>query len=143
VTRNCDSCGVEYEAVRRTSRYCSPLCRTRAHRGHVARSAKAPRALKVAADAPDGVSEPVEGPYGRLAAATRAELAAVGRETTPAGVAALLLAERIDSGQGTESGMASLSKEWRATMGVALADAHKAESQLDKLRKLRVDRLGA
>ena len=143
MTRNCDSCGVEYEAVRRTSRYCSPLCRTRAHRGHVARPAMAPRVLKVAADTSDDRSEPVEGPYGRLAAATRSELAAVGRETTPAGVAALLLAERIDSGQGTESGMASLSKEWRATMVVALADARKVESELDKLRERNAGLVGA
>lgn len=70
-------------------------------------------------------------------------MAAAGRVDAPAGVAALLLAERIDAGRGTESGMASLVREWRTTMAAAMADAEKAESELDKLRRLRAGRLGA
>jgi hypothetical protein len=144
VRRQCGSCGIEFEAHHSTARYCSGRCRKRASRGHVLAQPPAPRPLVVA---PVGEFEqpvePVEAIPGRLEASTRAELASAGRESIPAGVAALLLAERIDAGQGTESGMASLVREWRTTMAAAMADAQKAESELDKLRKLRAERLGA
>jgi hypothetical protein len=81
----------------------------------------------------------VEGSPGRLSAATRAELAAVGRVESPAGQQALMLAERLDAGQDTGSGIAALSRELRATMVVAMADAHRVESELDKLRRRDAD----
>lgn len=84
-----------------------------------------------------------EGPPGRLTEATRVELAAAGRLETPAGQQAVMLAERLDAGQDTGSGIAALSRELRATMVVAMADAQKVESELDKLRRLRAGRLGA
>lgn len=84
-----------------------------------------------------------EEPQERLAASTRAELAAVGRLETAAGQAALLLAERLDAGRDTGQGLAALTREWRVTMAQATADARVEESELDKLRRLRAGRLGA
>jgi hypothetical protein len=55
-----------------------------------------------------------------LAASTRADLAAVGREDTTAGITTLHLAELLDAGGYTAQGAASLVKAHREALGLAL-----------------------
>jgi hypothetical protein len=136
VRRACGSCGDEFEAHHRSARYCSGRCRKRASRGHVMAVPDVPTDPPGPPDEPAGAVEP---PPGRLSAATRAELAAVSRVESSAGQQALMLAERLDAGQDTGSGIAALSRELRATMVVAMADAHRVESELDKLRRRNAD----
>lgn len=124
--RPCDSCRTSYDAKRPSSRFCSERCRKRAQRGHVAPLIATP----VADEAPAG-----------LRAATLADLSLVGREETSIGVAALALAGRIDSGQDTGSGLASLARQWQALMVQAL-DGAKATSHVDDLREKRAARRG-
>jgi hypothetical protein len=99
--RCCDSCGEPYEAKRQTSRFCSASCRVAASRGRV-----------IELPSPNAES-------GSLAAAIREELEAVGRADSALGVAALALAARIDAKQDTGAGLASLSRELRATLAEA------------------------
>lgn len=125
--RRCDSCRDSYDAKRPSSRFCSERCRKRAQRGHVAPPA-APVLILAVEDGQAG-----------LRAATLADLSAVGRQETSAGVAALVLAARIDSGQDTGSGIASLARQWQALMVHAL-DGAKSSSRPDELRAKRAAR---
>jgi hypothetical protein len=121
--RRCDQCGVEYEAARRTSRYCSSSCRVHAYQGAPARKSRA----KPAGDVPTG-----------LMASTLQELVSAGRESTALGQAALLLAYRIERSQmDTGAGVASLVKQHGATLAEALKGATQAKSGLDELRSRR------
>lgn len=70
-----------------------------------------------------------------MAAAVARELEAVGRLDSVLGQVALLLAGRIDVGVETGSGMASLTRELRATMQAATAGA----AGVDRLGELRDD----
>lgn len=65
--------------------------------------------------------EPVDN--GRWRAATLAALDAVGLASSALGVSALGLASRLDSGRDTGAGLASLNREWRATLEAALSVA--------------------
>lgn len=80
-----------------------------------------------------------EEPTTGLRAATLADLSAVGREATAPGVAALVLAARVDAGQDTGSGMASLVRQWQAELDKAL-DGAKSTSHVDELREKRAAR---
>lgn len=121
--RACDSCQGLYEAIRQTSRFCSPRCRQRAQRGHV---------VPLAARTP----EPEFYVPAALYAATLAELTAAGRESSALGVAALSVASRVDSGQDSGSAVASLVREWRTTLAAA-TDGVKTGSHVDELREKR------
>jgi hypothetical protein len=124
VQRNCDrqACRTSYEAKRSTSKFCSDDCRVRnASESKVVD-------LPASADAP---------PEASVAAAVRAELDTAGRVDTTLGQAALRLAARIDGGGDTGAGMASLSRELRATMDAALRNAAKSADRLDELAARR------
>jgi hypothetical protein len=75
--------------------------------------------------------------------ATRTALESAGRLDTPAGQAALALAGRLDLGNDdTGSSVASVAKEFRATLAEALAGAVVELDALDDLKdELRVRRL--
>lgn len=121
----CEFCGKKYQATRRTSKTCSVECR-------VARSKGKPKPSESAQDA----GESPEIPIG-LTASTLTELVKAGRENSPAGQAALLLAYRIERSAGdTGSSVAALVKQHAATLADALKSAEKA-SVVDKLRKSR------
>lgn len=77
-----------------------------------------------------------------LVGATRASLEAAGRESTPAGVNALLLAAKLDLGGDTGSAMAALAKQHLAALEEALKGAPVADDQVDELRARRAKRLG-
>ena len=123
--RRCDSCGVEYAAKRAASRFCSPRCRQRARRS------SSPVALPV-----PSLARPVSSPS-VLVESVRRELAAAGRDDSWLGQQALALAAKIDAGQDTGSGIASLSKELRSVMGAALEGVAQAADPLDELRARR------
>ncbi len=119
MNRECDSCGTEYEAQRKTSRYCSTRCRMRASRRPGA---------PVAAEVPDS---------GGLLEALRRELADVGRLDTALGQQAIALAVKLASPHDTGSAMAAVSRELRAVREEALRGAEQAADPLDELRLRR------
>lgn len=121
--RSCDSCGVEYQAKRKASRYCSDTCRKRAQRS----PDRSPRRSV----------EPRDGGVPRLVTATRAELEDAGRLDTVLGQQAMALAERIASPHETGAAVASLSKELRAVMEAALDGVATKADPLDELRARR------
>lgn len=127
VIKPCDLCGTPYQA-KRASRYCSPACRNQASAARIGR--------KVVAAEPVVVESSV-------AAATRAELDAVGRADSVAGQAALTLAARIDAQAETGAALAALVKQLHATMAVATANTSESLDVLDELRARREARRGA
>lgn len=129
--RLCDlvDCRRSYEAKSKASRFCSGRCRQRAHQGAASVDVWPTEAL------PDPVALPVA-PAGtnRVTSATLRALEDASRVDTALGQAALALAERIDSGKDTGAGLASLSREWRATLASATAGAGAEKSPLDRAR---------
>ncbi len=119
MNRECDACGTEYEAQRKTSRYCSTRCRMRA-----SRRIEAP----VAAESPGS---------GELVEALRRELADAGRLDTALGQQALALAVKLASPFDTGSAMAAVSRELRAVREEALRGAEHVADPLDELRLRR------
>ena len=77
-----------------------------------------------------------------LLEATWRALLEVGRDETPAGVSALLLAAEIDKGGQSGSAMAALAKQHQSQLDEALKNAPRAEDRVDELRARRAKRLG-
>jgi hypothetical protein len=130
----CGSCGKPFEAKRAAAKYCGATCRKRASRSpdairaKAARSGAGPTVVEMGEQARDRERGP-------LLEATTTELEKAGRLTSPAGQAALALAQRIDyGGAETGSAMASLVREYRATMADALKGAEAANDELDQIR---------
>lgn len=121
--RNCDVCGVSYEAKRPSSKFCTATCRQRHNRGV--------KPLVKASDGPDGLT----------VASVRAELEACGRLDGFLGAAALQLAERIDQATAV-MGFAALVKELRATMAQATDGVAREQDPIDELKVMR-DRIRA
>lgn len=72
---------------------------------------------------------------GALEMQTRVELEAVGRAETALGVAALMMARRLDTAtRESAGGVASLLAAYRSTFAEATADAERAGDVLDELR---------
>lgn len=125
MTGSCEVCGEAYEFSRPSARFCSPKCRTRAHRD--------PGAVRK----PSAPQPPVQA--GIVVAAVRAELGAAGRDQSYLGSVALTLADRMD-GSKSIMGYAAMAKELRLTMDQALVGAKVAVDPVDELR-LRRDRI--
>ena len=123
--RNCDHCGVSYNAKRKTSRYHSPNCRTAASRARAEGRAVSAEVVHIPPAA------------GGLLGATRRELDVAGRLDSALGQQALAIAARIAAGTDSGSSLAALSKELRAVMGAALADVAAAVDPVDELRAWR------
>lgn len=121
--KRCEVCGSPFEAKRPSGKYCSPRCRQRAHRGGGDATVTA---------LPGGGDS-----SGSLTRATRARLGLIGRLETELGVAALLLASRLDglSPVDTGAGVAALMKEYRSTLAEAVKDAQREEDALDNIRE--------
>lgn len=118
----CKACGRPFDAKTRRRKYCGDTCRQRAQR---------------ARGKPVGQVVPLRPPTedGGVESATRAELQEVDRVGTALGQAALALARRLDVGQAdTGSAMASLVREWRATLTAATEGATATEDPIDELR---------
>lgn len=132
--RICDACGESYLAKRATSRYCSDRCRKRALRARAAEVVAIDPGKKRRTRSrkpPPPADEP------SVAAATKTDLAAVGRLAGPLGQAAMVLAGRIDAHRDTGSALAAVTKEWRATMSAATAGVKREANPLDELRERR------
>ena len=126
MTRQCDSCSVDYEAKRASSRFCSPRCRVRASRSPVK-----------AADAP---TAPVTDPAtSGLLIATARELEAAGCLDSVLGHVAVELVRRILNPAETGSAVAAaLAKQLRDTLAAALEGSVVVEADpLDELRSRR------
>lgn len=114
MSRPCAACGREFEARRSNAKYCSDTCRQRGHRNP-----------KPSVDVDPGQGS-------SLVEAARVELAAVGREGSALGLAALALAAQI-----SVSPRADLVREFRATLAAAVDGAASVASPLDELRARR------
>ena len=121
--RTCDSCGKPYDAKRPNSRFCGPACRVRASRGAVIDLPERPQTSS------------------RTAAATREELDAVGMAESALGAACLALAERIDGGQDTGAGLASLVGRLAATLETAKRNGVLVADPVDDLAQRRIAKL--
>lgn len=116
----CQGCGKSFESKRRDRKFCDATCRQRGHR----------RGGKPAAVTGLGKVAPI-------VAAVRRELEVGERLDSALGQQALALAEQIASGYQSGSAIATLSRELRAVMAEALADAPRADDALDELAKRR------
>lgn len=124
--KQCAVCPAEFEAKRKTAKYCSPRCRVRA-----ARQPKPEPAATMPVD-----------PDSELWTATLDELTSAARVASASGQAALLLARRLDSGlTETGSSMAAMIREHRAALADALKGARAKTNPLDELRARRERKL--
>lgn len=127
----CFDCGIEFDAKRSAAKYCSERCKKRAQRrpGGVSETSEVPATQEQDERIGDAES---------LTAAVRTELAAAGRSESAAGRVVLALAQRIDAGD-RESGasLASLVKEFRASMADATKGVKEAADPVDELRARR------
>ena len=123
--RACDACGKPYEAKTKTSRYCSSTCRSRASRAGLS-GPPTPAAVARA---------PVERVTGPVEAHAIEELAAVGRLETSRGQVAVRLARAMDqSTADTASALASLARQYEASLEVAMRGTRRETSPLDRAR---------
>lgn len=132
MTRHCAVCGKAFEAKRSTAKYCGSTCRARQSQG-----IKPPRPAR-GVDAPPAPAAvmPLVG-ESPLVASVRRALEDAGRLDSVLGQQALMLAGRL-AGQGDSgSAVAALSRELRAVMDAALADAPQAADALDELAERR------
>lgn len=119
---------------RKMCEHCSPPRR----RG----PAMAPAVALVPTPAPDGLT------VSDVTTATVAELQRLGQADSVAGVMAVALAKRIDSGQEPGGALAQLVKAHRDTMATAYAAAHQEKEKdepnlLEQIRRQREARLAA
>lgn len=133
--RACEQCGRDYAAKTGKSRFCSAACRQKASR------------IRTKNDGPQRNdrrnahrhAEIAES--GEVAAATREALDEVGVTDSPLGKATLALARRLDGGATmTGSALASVAREFRATLPLALASGKAAADPLDQIAERRVQR---
>jgi DNA-directed RNA polymerase specialized sigma24 family protein len=121
----CAVCGDSFEA-KPSAKYCGDRCRKRAQRQPDTEKPEKPKDRPAEVDFPIG-----------LVASTLTELAKAGRETSPAGQAALLLAYRLErSHADTGSSVAAMVKQHQETLAAALKTAERA-SVVDELKKRR------
>jgi hypothetical protein len=102
----------------------------------------APAVALVPTPAPDGLT------VSDVTTATVAELQRLGQADSVAGVMAVALAKRIDSGQEPGGALAQLVKAHRDTMATAYAAAHQEKEKdepnlLEQIRRQREARLAA
>ncbi len=123
MTRTCNFCSTTYEAKRSSSKFCSGLCRSRARFTETM-----PNVAMQAG--------------GALEATTLAELTAAGVHESVEASCALLLARRIDAGDGfTLSGLAATVREFRTTYKAAMVKAPPPDSPLEVIRRRRAARM--
>jgi hypothetical protein len=136
----CARCGKTFGAQRKTAQYCSVKCRTAATRARQRDAAPPPRregAIVVALPA-----KPAE--VSGFLAATESKLQAAGRLDTYQGLAAMFAARMLDSGvQDTMSSMATMLREYKASMKEALEGANKVDDPVDNLLARQATRRAA
>jgi hypothetical protein len=75
-----------------------------------------------------------------LVASVEAQLREAGRESSPRGALALVLAETLAAGGHTASGAAALARELQATLDAALAGAPRSGDALDEIGRRRAQK---
>lgn len=125
--RTCLACGVKLENATVRRKYCGDRCKRRYHRGARAGGRSEPKR-----EERSGVRS--------VAAATLIELQEAARLHTALGQAALALAHRLDAGEGTDQGAASLAKQLQQTLEAATADVAVADDPLDELTRRREEK---
>lgn len=127
--RACDSCGNDYEAKRASSKFCSTLCRMRAHRSAANASSQPP-----SSDTDEERTAPAD-----VTRTTRLELEAADAVDSTLGQLALKLAHRIDTGNRADSaaGVTAMSKELRTLLDLATGRTTSAADPLDQLKARR------
>ncbi len=126
--RTCARCGETFQARRSTARYCGSGCR--------ARDAKdRQKAATVTSLASAAVPS--------LMASVRSALEAAERDESPAGVASLILAARIDAGTETGNAVAAMTRQLHASLSEALRDVEASGDAVDELMARRQARRGA
>jgi hypothetical protein len=119
VTVSCAVCGSEFEAKRRTAKYCGGTCRKRAHDGA--------KVVGIRPKASQGLVDVVT-----------KDLVEHGVKDTAAGRQALAVAARMSSSvKDTGSSYAALSRELSRVMDEAKAGATRKADPLDELRERR------
>ena len=130
--RVCEVCEGPFVAARASARFCGATCRKRASRGAVSVRRKpggSPPATRPVLAVLEGES---------IEAATRAELAAVGREQSSEGQKALLVARRLDEGvRDTGMGLAAVMRAHSAALAEAVKGAATAGDPVDELKARR------
>lgn len=129
MTRTCAQCGKPFEARSSRAQFCSSTCRAHKAKGQPSRAPQ-----------PDAPEQPPAGQESSV----RAVLEAAGRESSPLGIACLVLARRIDgSAQETPQALAALVRELRATLAEALDGAGQAADTVDEVGARRDAKLRA
>ena len=113
--KSCGSCSTEFQARRSTAVYCSATCRQRASRQRRAELEAEAQAAPSADTETERTEDPTERP---LVRAARRELEKVGVVDTVDGQLALELARRL--GSPDQTGLSTLSKEFRSVLAAAL-----------------------
>lgn len=137
MTKRCQSCGGPFETRSSRARFCGSACRSRAWRSGVTLPPDGLVAVPAPAAAPAASAEP-----GELVSAAERQLREAGRLDTWQARAALDLAGRLErSAVDTGSSYASLHRELRNAMELALRGANAPKSALqarrDELAALR------
>lgn len=143
IKRACDACEQEYEARTVRSRFCQD-------KACVRRRAREQKRKKRSAPVLEHVDQDVElddqesGFSSAVSAAVLAELEDVGRVDSALGRAALVLARRADRASFGDSGssLASVVRELRATLAVAVKGAQVEGDIVDELQQQRAKRIG-
>jgi len=140
-TVTCPACGDDFEARSPRATYCSPRCRQRASRAG-ARVRKPAKPAKVASLPPPATDTP-EVPS--VTGAAIAELAEANALHSAAGLAAVRLAQLVDSATlMSASAPAAWVREMRAALAEAKQAAPATESDpIDDLERKRAARRGA
>lgn len=113
----CAGCGEDFEAKRKTAKYCGPSCQKRGRRRE------------------ESAAEGAELPPAFLAA-TVAQVEKLGKIETVEGLQVIVIAERMVSPYSTGSEVASLSKEHSRLMEILGRGAAKADP-VDEMRDRR------
>ena len=131
MTRTCAQCGKDFEARSSRAKFCSSTCRARKSEG------AAPRDAEPSEAAPQPTT-------GAQESSVHAALLEAARESSPLGIAALILARRLDaSASETPQAVAALVRELRATLVEALDGAGQAADTVDEVGARRDAKLAA
>lgn len=131
--RACDACGTQYQAKRKTSRYCSDRCRMRSLRNA---PAERPR-LRVVSEEPVVIGDvAVDLEHATILGAVLAELAEARAANTALARMAISHAKVLDDpySKDTASARAALSRELRAILTEIGAVKPAAKNPLELLR---------
>jgi hypothetical protein len=121
MTKNCERCGGEFTAQRRTARFCSPACKKAGQRARRAEECTVVTEFR-----------------GQVERATHEELAARGMLESVPGAVALVLARLMDrAGPASGSSVAAWSKELSRALAESRQQSEARREQDDPLTRLR------